>query len=56
MKILAKYLDDMLFLIGCICILIGLAMWSVPATWIAGGSMLVGFGFMYAKKIANDSQ
>jgi uncharacterized membrane protein AbrB (regulator of aidB expression) len=56
MKRMANYLDDILTLTGCLCILIGLSMWSVPLTWIVGGSMLVGFGFMYARKLANDSQ
>jgi hypothetical protein len=51
-----KYLDDLLFLAGCICILIGLSMWSAVITWIAAGIMLIVFSLMYAKKVANDSQ
>ena len=49
MKKLFVYLDDLLLLAGCACILIGLAMWNIIVTWIAAGVMLIGFGVMVAK-------
>ena len=53
MQRLARNLDDLLLLAGCACILVGLSMWSVVATWIAAGVMLIGFGVMVAKEKAN---
>ncbi len=48
-KLLRDYLDDLLLLAGCACILIGLAQWSAVITWIVGGGMLIGFGIMVGK-------
>jgi len=44
-----KYLDDLLLLGGCVCILVGLVQWSVIATWITGGVMLIGFGVLIGR-------
>ena len=41
-----KHLDDVLLVAGCGCILNGLAMWNVIATWIAAGIMLIVFGVL----------
>ena len=49
MKFFVRILDDLLFLAGCACILVGLSMWSTIATWIAAGIMLIVFGVMIAK-------
>lgn len=46
---LEKYIDDLLLVAGCVCILVGLAQWSPAATWIAGGVMLIIFGVMIGK-------
>lgn len=48
-RFFANYLDDVLLLMGCICILVGLSMWSAIATWIVGGGMLIGFGVLIGK-------
>jgi hypothetical protein len=40
-KFLRRNLDDLLLLAGCLAVLVGLAQWSIPATWIAGGLMLI---------------
>jgi hypothetical protein len=56
-KFIFLFLEDILVLAGCICILIGLSLWSAVATWIAGGLMLIGFGVMFAMgklKMKND--
>ena len=57
MKRLVKYVDDLLLIAGCICILVGLAQWSIPLTWMAGGGMLISFGVLVGKlKAKNDTQ
>jgi hypothetical protein len=48
-KFLRNYLDDLLMLAGCGCVLVGLALWSPIATWIAAGLMLIGFGVLIGK-------
>jgi len=48
-QFLSNYLDGLLLLAGCICILYGLALWNVVITWIVGGLMLIGFGVMIGK-------
>jgi hypothetical protein len=54
-KILKSYLDDLFFMLGCLCILKGLSMWSVIVTWIAAGIMLIFFGFLAAKEMTDVS-
>ena len=46
---LAKYLEDLLVVLGCLCILYGLSLWSVIVTWIVGGLMLAGAGVVIGK-------
>ncbi len=48
-KLLRDYLTDILLMAGCGCILYGLAQWSPVITWIVGGGMLIGMGFMIGK-------
>jgi hypothetical protein len=48
-KFLLNYLDDMLLLAGCGCILYGLALWSIVITWIVAGLMLIGLGVLVGK-------
>jgi hypothetical protein len=48
-KFLHDYLDDVLFIAGCVVILYGLAQLNTVLTWIAGGVMLIGFGLMVGK-------
>ncbi len=43
-----NYLDDVLLLAGCGCILYGLSMWSVILTWIWGGVTLIFLGVLVA--------
>ena len=57
LKWLFRFLDDLLLLAGCICILVGLSMWNLVITWIVGGMMLIGFGVLIGKvKAKNDHQ
>lgn len=51
-----KFSDDILLIAGCVCVLIGLAQWSVIATWIVAGLMLTGFGLLIGKAKSNDHQ
>jgi hypothetical protein len=46
-RFLRNYLDDILLILGCGCILIGLAQWNAVIAWIVAGLMLIGFGFWY---------
>lgn len=52
-RIFLRYADDLLVLLGCVCILIGLAMISIVITWIAAGVMLILFGLAIGKAKAN---
>jgi hypothetical protein len=45
----SKFLDDVLLMLGCACVLIGVSKLSVIATWIIGGVMLIVFGVLYGK-------
>ena len=55
MKRFVRYVDDILLIAGCACILVGLAQWSIPMTWMVGGGMLVSFGVLVGKvKAKND--
>lgn len=49
MKLLLRFLDDLLLAAGCACILYGLSLLSAIATWIAAGIMLIVFGVLIAK-------
>jgi hypothetical protein len=48
-KKISAYFDDALFLSGCGCILYGISLWSLMATWLAAGVMLIGIGYLYGK-------
>jgi hypothetical protein len=52
-KKLANYLDDILLVLGCACILYGLVQISVIAAWIVGGMMLAGFGYLIGRAKAS---
>lgn len=47
-NIIAKYFDDLLLVFGCLLVLRGLSLWSVPLTYIAAGVMSIAFGWMIA--------
>lgn len=49
MNFLNRYCDDLLLMLGCIAILVGLAQWNIPLTWISGGGMLIGWGVLVGK-------
>jgi len=48
-RAISKYLDDLLVLGGCFCILYGLSLWSVIVTWLVAGAMLIVLGVLYGK-------
>jgi uncharacterized membrane protein HdeD (DUF308 family) len=48
-----KNLDDVLLISGCVCIVLGVGMLSIPAALIVAGVELIGFGFLVGKKMAN---
>ena len=49
MNMLRKYIDDLLLLAGCVCILYGLSQWSIIVTWIVAGLMLIGLAALIGK-------
>ena len=49
MKKIVMYLDDLLLLAGCGCVLYGLSLWSAVITWIAAGAMLIGAAVLVGK-------
>ncbi len=53
-RFLSQYLDDILLLAGCACILYGLSIWSAAVTWITGGAMLVGLAYLVGRVKARD--
>ena len=48
-RFLNRYIDDVLLLAGCGCVLYGLSLWNVVVTWITGGLMLIAFGILIGK-------
>jgi hypothetical protein len=53
-KIFERYGDDILLVVGCGCILVGMAMVNIPLTWMAGGLMLILFGILIGKAKAKN--
>jgi hypothetical protein len=49
MKKLFRFVDDLLLLAGCGCALVGISKLSIPATWIIGGLMMIGFAVLVGK-------
>lgn len=50
-----RYLDDILLLAGCGCVLYGLSLWSLPAAWITGGIMLIALAVIIGKAKAKNA-
>jgi hypothetical protein len=48
-KAIVNFVDDALLVAGCLAVLVGLAMISIPLTWIVGGIMLIGFSVLVGK-------
>lgn len=44
-----NYADDLLLLIGCACIVVGVAMLNVPAALIVGGVLMIGLAVVVGK-------
>ncbi len=51
---LKKNLDDVLLIAGCVCIVLGVGMLSIPAALIVAGIALISFAVLIGKKMAND--
>lgn len=45
-RLLYLYLEDLLLLAGCGCVLYGLSLWSAVITWVVAGAMLIGLAVM----------
>lgn len=52
-RFLANYLEDILLIAGCLCVLYGLSLLNAAVTWIVAGLMLAGFGVLVGKAKAN---
>lgn len=48
-----QYGDDVLILVGCVCLLYGLAQINTIFAWLAGGLMLIVFGVLLGKAKSN---
>ncbi len=48
-RFLSNYLDDILVVVGCISVLVGLAQWNAAITWMVGGLMLIAFGIIVGR-------
>ncbi len=55
MKLLLRFLDDLLLVAGCACILYGLSLLSAIAMWITAGAMLIVFGVLIGKAKAKNA-
>jgi len=49
LKFLRSYLDDLLLVAGCSCILYGLSLLNAVIAWIAAGVMLIAFGVLVGR-------
>lgn len=54
-KILYHWIDDIFLLVGCVCVLVGVSMWSVPLTWLIGGLMFIGYGVLFGLEKARNA-
>jgi hypothetical protein len=45
-------LDDWLLICGCVLIVSGIALWSIPAALIAAGVLMIGIGLLIGKQNA----
>jgi len=53
-KVINRFIDDILLIGGCIAILVGLAQWNLVITWVVGGLMLIGWGVLIGKVKSHD--
>jgi len=51
--LLGKFLDDILMLAGCACIIYGLSLWNLVVTWIVAGMILIGLAYLVGKARVN---
>ena len=47
-------MEDLLFVIGCLFIVIGVAFWSMPAAIIVAGGALIAVSLIISRKKAHD--
>jgi len=51
---LLPFLDDILLVLGCVCILYGLSLWNIIITWIAAGLILIGLAVLIGRAKAQN--
>lgn len=49
-----RNLDDVLLIFGSVLVVIGMGLIYMPAGVITAGLILIGFGYLVGKKMAND--
>lgn len=54
MRKMVRYLDDLLLIIGCGLILLGIGQWNLIVMEIVAGLMMIGFGVLIGKAKANN--
>lgn len=55
LRLVRNYLDDLLLLAGCGCIVYGLSLWNVVVMWVVLGIILIGFGALIGKAKAQNA-
>jgi hypothetical protein len=49
MNMVKEYIDEILLLAGCGCIVYGLALWNATVAWVAAGLLMFGWAFLIGK-------
>lgn len=52
MRRMSRFIDDILVVAGCGCVLYGMAQFSPILAWIVGGIMLIGAGLAIGKAMS----
>lgn len=54
-RIVSQFLDDILLVAGCACVLYGLSLWSAIITWIVLGLILIGLAVLVGMRKARNA-
>lgn len=54
-RIVSQFLDDILLVAGCVCVLYGLSLWSAIITWIVLGLILIGLAVLVGMRKARNA-
>jgi hypothetical protein len=51
---LKSYVDDLLFFLGCVSIVVGVAQMSVAFAWIVAGAEMIVWSLLIGRKLAKN--